>query len=88
MRDLEAPALVTFLLDHALSCPHRCRKLLEVDFFSRCAAKGLLPSAAHKWNLGSLAWFLVYTPRSKSLAPLPPPRLRIPAGFGAASWAS
>jgi len=39
----------------------QCRKLLEADFFSRCAAKGLLPGSAHKWNLGALAWFLVFT---------------------------
>lgn len=38
-----------------------CRKLFEVDFFARCVAKGLLPLSARKWNLASLAWFLVYT---------------------------
>jgi len=37
------------------------RKLLQVDFFSRAAAKGLLPRAAQKWNLGSLAYFLLFT---------------------------
>jgi len=38
-----------------------CRKLFEVDFFSRAAAKGLLPPAAHKWNLGALAYFILFT---------------------------
>ena len=40
---------------------HRCRKLLQTDFFSRAAAAGLLPSAAHKWNLGALAYFVLFT---------------------------
>ena len=35
----------------------RSRKLFEVDFFARCAAKGLLPTAARHWNLGALAYF-------------------------------
>tara|TARA_B110001452_G_scaffold248576_1_gene235444 strand:- start:1181 stop:1426 length:246 start_codon:yes stop_codon:yes gene_type:complete len=34
--------------------PLRSRQLLEVDFFSRCAAKKLLPQAARRWNLASL----------------------------------
>lgn len=37
-----------------------CRKLFEVDFFARAAAKGLLPPSAHKWNLGSLAYFILF----------------------------
>lgn len=37
------------------------RKLLQTDFFSRCADKDILPQAAHKWNLGSLAFFLLFT---------------------------
>lgn len=40
----------------------RARKLLENDFFQRCQAKGLLPAASHKkWNLGSLAFFVLFT---------------------------
>jgi len=39
----------------------RSRKLLQTDFFSRCADKGMLPQAAHKWNLGSLAFFVLFT---------------------------
>ena len=38
----------------------RSRKLLDVDFFARAEAKGLLPPAAQKWNLGSLAFFLLF----------------------------
>lgn len=38
----------------------QCRKLLEKDFFARCEAKGLLPPSAQKWNLGSLAYFLLF----------------------------
>ena len=38
----------------------RCRKLLDNDFFQRCAAKKLLPAGAHRWNLGSLAYFFLF----------------------------
>ena len=38
----------------------RSRKLFEVDFFSRCAVKGLLPASGHKWNLGALAYFFLF----------------------------
>jgi len=37
------------------------RKLFEVDFFSRCQAKGFLPRSAHRWNLGTLAYFILFT---------------------------
>merc|ERR1712226_76483 len=40
---------------------HTTRKLFDVDFFARCQAKGLLPPAAQKWNLGSLAYFILFT---------------------------
>ena len=40
---------------------HRSRKLFEVDFFARCQVKGYLPPAAQKWNLGSLAYFYLFT---------------------------
>ena len=39
---------------------HRCRKLLDSDFFSRCQAKGLLPQPAQKWNLGSVAYIFLF----------------------------
>ena len=38
----------------------RSRKLLDTDFFARCAAKGLLPRSAQRWNLGSLAYFFTF----------------------------
>lgn len=37
------------------------RKLFQVDFFSRMQAKGVLQPAAQRWNLGSLAYFTLYT---------------------------
>ena len=39
---------------------HEGEQLLEVDFFSRVKAKGWLTDAAAHWNLGSLAYFLMY----------------------------
>ena len=36
----------------------RSRDLLDVEFFSRAACEKLLPQAAHKWNLGALAFFI------------------------------
>ena len=36
------------------------RKLLQIDFLSRVAAKGLLPPAAQKWNIGALAYFIFF----------------------------
>ena len=49
----------------ALCVPlRRVRKLLETDFFERAASQGLLPRAAHKWNLGSLSYFILFTFRS------------------------
>ena len=62
---------------------HRCRKLLEVDFFARCVSKGLLSLSARKWNLGSLAWFLVYTHRVASSVP-PPARVALVGAFPSA----
>ena len=53
--------LPSSLLLFGLASGCRCRKLFEVDFFSRAAAKGLLPPAAHKWNLGALAYFILFT---------------------------
>lgn len=52
--------------------PRRVRKLFEVDFFARCQAKGFLPRTAHRWNLGSLAYFILFTQQ----------RLTIKAGAG------
>merc|ERR1711998_206375 len=37
------------------------RKLFQTDFFSRCLAKDLLTQAACHWNLGSLAYFTLFT---------------------------
>ena len=39
---------------------YRVRKLLQIDFLSLVAAKGLLPPAAQKWNIGALTYFIFF----------------------------
>jgi len=66
--------LACFNEHNALLCfeTPQSRKLLETDFFARAEAKGLLPPAAQKWNLGSLAFFIFFVDQ----------RLKVKTGTG------